>query len=48
MCANCGTYRGRTVVDAKGIAEKRLARRNDKLKAIGASVSKAKAESPSE
>lgn len=48
MCANCGTYRGRTVVDAKGIAEKRLVRRNDKLKAIGATASKAKADSSSE
>lgn len=46
MCAKCGSYRGRTVVDAKGIAEKRLTRRNDKLKAIGAS--KKKADAPTE
>lgn len=41
MCPTCGTYKGRTVVDVKAQAEHKLARRKEKLKAMGEPASKA-------
>ncbi|MEK7606310.1 MAG: 50S ribosomal protein L32 [Patescibacteria group bacterium] len=34
-CPSCGQYRGRQVIDVKGIGERSLARKQAKLRAIG-------------
>jgi len=40
MCTNCGTYRGRAVVDAKAQATKKALRTKRKNKAMGVDTSK--------
>lgn len=45
MCPSCGTYKGRAVIDVKAKEARQLARRQAKLKTMGAPTSKAESAS---
>ena len=46
MCDNCGSYRGREVVDVLSKIEKKNAKRNEKKKALGMGEQKEAKDTP--
>lgn len=44
VCTSCGMYRGRVVIDVKGVKDRQIRRKQAKLKSLGQPTSKAKSE----
>lgn len=46
MCAQCGSYRGNEVIDMASKIEKKVLKRNEKMKAMGVGEQKEEKETP--